>query len=114
MRGEAGDQELSCKDSTFEPTDLVVLSKSTQTEDERWFRKEWAQACDRARAYFGTDRGLIFPVVIDATANNDLQELRREIFGRTAVRAPGGEAPPELIANLDAAQKAWRKQNRRT
>lgn len=92
---------------------VPVLSRNTQTEDERWFRKEWAQACDRARAYFGTDRGLLFPVVVDDTPNNDLNELRREIFGRTAVRAPGGEAPPELVTNLDAAQKAWRKQNRR-
>jgi hypothetical protein len=92
---------------------VPVLSKHTQTEDERWFRKEWAQACDRARAYFGTDRGLLFPVVIDDTPNNELNELRREIFGRTAVRAPGGEAPGDLVTNLDAAQKAWRKQNRR-
>ena len=92
---------------------VPVLSKHTQTEDERWFRKEWAQACDRARAYFGTDRGLLFPVVVDATPNNELNELRREIFGRTAVRAPGGDAPSELVTNLDAAQKAWRKQNRR-
>ena len=92
---------------------VPLLSRHTQTEDERWFRKEWAQACDRARAYFGTDRGLLFPVVVDDTPNNELSELRREIFGRTAVRAPAGEAPAELVSNLDAAQKAWRKQNRR-
>jgi hypothetical protein len=92
---------------------VPLLSKHTQTEDERWFRKEWAQACDRARAYFGTDRGLLFPVVVDDTPNNELNELRREIFGRTAVRAPAGEAPGDLVTNLDAAQKAWRKQNRR-
>ncbi len=93
---------------------VPVISRNTQTEDERWFRKEWAQACDRARLYFGTDRGLLFPVVVDETPNTDLNELRREIFGRTAVRAPAGAPPADLVAQLDVAQKAWRKQFRRT
>jgi hypothetical protein len=92
---------------------VPLISRNTQTEDERWFRKEWAQACDRARAYFGTDRSLIFPVAIDDTPNNQLNELRREIFGRSAVRAPGGQPPSALVEQLDLAQKAWRRQNQR-
>ena len=93
---------------------VPILSRHTQTDDERWFRKEWAQACDRARAYFGTDRALLFPVVVDDTPNAELNELRRETFGRSAVRAPAGRVPDPLIAQLDQAQKAWRKQFRRS
>ena len=89
---------------------VPVLSRHTQTDDERWFRKEWAQACDRARLYFGTDRSFLFPVVVDDTPNNELSELRREIFGRSAIRAAEGAPPPDLSGQLDRAQKAWRKQ----
>ncbi len=31
-------------------------------------------------------------------------------FGRSAVRAPSGHPPRELLEQLDRAQKAWRKQ----
>jgi hypothetical protein len=93
---------------------VPVLSKHTQTDDERWFRKEWELACDRAGACFGTDRSLLFPVVVDDTPNAELNELRRETFGRSAVRAPDGKAPEVLVSQLDQAQKAWRKQFRRS
>ena len=93
---------------------VPLLSRHTQTDDERWFRKEWAQACDRARLYFGTDRSLLFPVVVDDTPNNELNELRREIFGRSAVRAVQGDPPQGLFEQLDRAQKTWRKQFART
>lgn len=89
---------------------VPVLSRHTQADDERWFRKEWAQACDRARYYFGTERAFLFPVVIDDTPPGQLVELRREIFGRSAVLSPAGAAPASLIEQLDQAQKAWRKQ----
>lgn len=89
---------------------IPVISQHTQTDDERWFRKEWALACDRTRLYFGTDRTFLFPVVVDNTPNNELNELRREIFGRSAVHALEGDPPPDLLEKLDQAQKAWRKQ----
>ncbi len=90
---------------------IPVLSRHTQTQDARWFRKEWKISQDEADKYFGTDRGYIFPVVIDETQNSELGEFRRGFFRRTAVRAPGGNVPPELVQELDRAQKAWRKQN---
>ncbi len=46
---------------------VPVLSRNTQQEDERWFRNEWAQACDRAKHYFGTERAFLFPAVVDET-----------------------------------------------
>jgi hypothetical protein len=92
---------------------VPLLSANTQDESPRWFRKEWAQAIQIASSYFGTDSNFLFPVVIDSTPSNDLVEFRRNLFGRTAVRAPGGSVPPELTGQLDAAQKAYRKRNTR-
>jgi hypothetical protein len=89
---------------------IPVLSRHTQVPDARWFRREWDQACQMAKSYFGTDRAFLFPVVVDSTANADLIEFKRDLFQRSAARAMGGEPPLELIDQLDAAQKAWRRQ----
>jgi hypothetical protein len=89
---------------------LSVLSRHTQTEDKRWFRKEWAQACDLAKEYFGTESDFLFPVVVDDTPMGELNEMRRETFGRSAVRVTAGNVPAELLGKLDRAQKAWRRQ----
>jgi hypothetical protein len=92
---------------------VPLLSQNTQDDSPRWFRKEWEQARQIASSYFGTDSNFLFPVVIDATPNNDLIEFRRNLFGRTAVRAMSGNVSPELVTQLDAAQKAYRKRNTR-
>ncbi len=89
---------------------VPVISQHALGNDERWFRREWALACERARFYFGTDRSFLFPIVIDSTPMQQLNKLEHEIFGRSAVRAEGGVAPPELIVELDEAQKGWRRQ----
>jgi len=87
---------------------VPVLSRHTVTNDERYFRREWAQAYDRNKGYFGADRNFLFPVVVDSTPSKEIKDL--STFGRTAVRAPEGSAPPDLIEQLDRAQKSWRKQ----
>jgi hypothetical protein len=92
---------------------VPLLSANTQNDSPRWFRKEWAQAIQINTSYFGTDSNYLFPVVIDQTPSSDLIEFRRNLFGRTAVRALQGDVPPELIGQLDAAQKAYRKRNTR-
>jgi len=92
---------------------LPLISRSTQPESDRWFRIEWAEACDKAKSFFGTDRNFIFPVVIDDTPYADLIEMRRNTFGRSAVRALGGAPPADLITQLDTTQKAYRKRNTR-
>jgi hypothetical protein len=89
---------------------VPVLSRNTQMNHGRWFRGEWKLACDLNREFFGTDRKYLFPVVVDDTANNDLIEFRSNLFGTSAVRAPGGTPPDVLCQQLDQAQKAHRKQ----
>ncbi len=89
---------------------VPVLSRNTQTEHGRWFRREWMQACDLNRDFFGTDRKFLFPVVVDDTPNNELIEFRSNLFGTSAVRAPSGTPTPGLVQQLDLAQKAHRKQ----
>jgi len=90
---------------------VPVLSRNTQTDQPRWFRKEWELAArDLAPEYWGLDRGVFFPVVVDDTPNSELVEFKRKLFGSSsAARAPEGSPPPEFIQQLDQAQKAWRK-----
>lgn len=89
---------------------VPVLSRHTQSDEVRWFRKEWALGQDRAKYYTGIDRSFFFPVVVDGTGNDELVEFKRQLFNRSAARAPEGNPPTELIAQLDLAQKAWRRQ----
>jgi hypothetical protein len=89
-----------------------VISRNTQDDSGqgRWFRKEREQAVGRAGFWYGTDRSFLFPVVVDDTPNSELMEYRKKTFGeRSAVRAIAGQVSPELIQELDAAQKAYRK-----
>ncbi len=89
-----------------------VISRNTQDDSGagRWFRKEREQAVGKAGFYYGTDRRFLFPVVVDNTQDNELMEYRKQTFGeRSAVRAPDGQVPPELIQELDVAQKAYRR-----
>ena len=62
-----------------------------------------------SKRYTGTNRNFIFPVIVDGTASSDLNAIRRDVFGCSAVRAPGGVPPSELVGELDAAQKVYRK-----
>ena len=89
-----------------------IISANTQDDSGqgRWFRKEREQAVGKAGFYYGTDRRFLFPVVVDNTPDNELMEYRKQIFGeRSAVRAPDGQVPQALIQELDAAQKAYRR-----
>jgi hypothetical protein len=89
---------------------IPVLSRHTQTQDARYFRREWEQAIQVSGIFFGTGRNFLFPVVVDSTPNGELIEFKRNLFQVSAARALGGNAPAELIKQLDAAQKAWRRQ----
>jgi hypothetical protein len=89
-----------------------VISRNTQDDSGqgRWFRKEREQAVQRAGFFYGTDRNFLFPVVVDDTANSEMMEYRKKTFGdRSAIRALDGAVPPDLIKELDIAQKTYRK-----
>jgi hypothetical protein len=91
---------------------VAVLSQNTNCEDGpgRWFRDEWAQARDLSKRFTGTNRNFVFPAIVDETPSSDINAVRRDVFGCSAVRAPGGSPPADLIQQLDTAQKAYRKQ----
>jgi hypothetical protein len=91
---------------------IAVLSQNTQKDDGRWFRREWSQACDQGKDFFGTNRNFLFPVVVDSTPIAELNEIRNNLFGKTAIKAERGAVPDELSRQLDDAQKQWRKQFR--
>jgi hypothetical protein len=89
-----------------------VISRNTQDDSGqgRWFRKEREQAMQRAGFFYGTDRNFLFPVVVDDTPNSEMMEYRKKTFGdRSAIRALDGAVPPQLIQELDIAQKTYRK-----
>lgn len=89
-----------------------VISRNTQDDSGqgRWFRKEREQAVGRAGFWYGTDRRFLFPVVVDDTPYSELMEYRKKTFGeRSAVLALDGAVPPDLIKELDIAQKAYRR-----
>jgi hypothetical protein len=89
-----------------------IISRNTQDDSGqgRWFRKEREQAVQRAGFFYGTDRGFLFPVVVDDVPNSEMMEYRKKIFGdRSAIRAIDGVVPAELVQELDVAQKTYRK-----
>ncbi len=90
---------------------VAVLSRTTDEESGpgRYFRSEWDEACELSKRFTGTDRRFLFPVVVDGSPMGSLRPIQKEIFGRTATSAPGGDPPPDLVHELDTAQKAFRK-----
>lgn len=44
---------------------LPIISKTTESRDSGFFRKEWAWALNRLPDFTGSDRQFLFPVVID-------------------------------------------------
>ena len=95
---------------------VAVLSKNTNNEygPGRYFGREWYEACEVNKGFMGQDRRFLFPVIVDGSPPGTLGAMQKEIFGRAAAIALGGDPPAELIAQIDAAQKAFRKGTART
>jgi uncharacterized protein YcgL (UPF0745 family) len=72
---------------------LAVISKNTQTEERRWFRKEWQWALDAASQLHESDR-FIVPVVVDDT-DHTAKRLPQRFRDVHWLRSPGGNLSSE-------------------
>jgi hypothetical protein len=90
---------------------VAVLSKNTNNEagPGRYFSKEWFEAVEVDKGFTGQDRRFLFPVIVDGSSPGSLGAIQKGTFGTNVARAPGGEPTPDLVGQLDTAQKAFRK-----
>lgn len=90
---------------------VAVLSQHTNNDagPGRYFAKEWYEACEVNKGFWGQDRRFLFPVIVDDSRPNSLGAIQKGTFGNNVARALGGEPTADLIAEIDAAQKAYRK-----
>jgi hypothetical protein len=77
---------------------IPVISRNTHERDEGYFRIEGKLAVDRSHL-ITSNRAFLFPVVIDATPEDDEQvpERFREVQW---TRLPGGEAPADFVERV--------------
>src|SRR5262249_22230453 len=74
---------------------VPVISQTTETAGERFFREEWETAAQRDRR-FPSDRQFIVPVVIDDTRYPPPGAPER-FAGKHCEPAPAGQISPEII-----------------
>ncbi|HTB62631.1 MAG TPA: toll/interleukin-1 receptor domain-containing protein [Opitutales bacterium] len=86
---------------------VAVLSRNTEDQQPRYWRREWYEAKEKSKHYTATDCGFIFPVVVDDSAPGGLCSL--QYFQLSSAIAPGGFPPEDLVKQLDRAQKNRRK-----
>jgi TolB-like protein len=75
---------------------MPVISASTETRREGYFRREWRLAVERTLD-LADDVMFLVPVVIDATRDAGAR-VPEKFFSVQWLRAPGGQATPELRA----------------
>jgi len=88
---------------------LVILSRHTLTQQDRFFRHEWVEAFKRSSGFPANARFLI-PVAVDDIQPND-PALPLELSRVNWERLPGGEAPQ---AFLDFITQTFRQAQLRT
>jgi TolB-like protein/Flp pilus assembly protein TadD len=77
---------------------IAVISASTETRDEGYFRREWKLAADRTHD-MAERKAFLLPVVIDATPERGA--LVPDKFHEVQwTRLPGGETPPEFVERV--------------
>lgn len=85
---------------------IPIISATTQSRVEGWFRREWTWAVDRTEGMAAGAR-FILPVCIDDTPEKDA--LVPEQFLKTHwMRLPGGTVAPEIAARLQEMTGARR------
>jgi hypothetical protein len=90
---------------------VAVLSQHTNNEagPARYYGKEWYEACEVDKGFIGQDRRFLFPVIVDGSSPGSLGAIKKGTFGNNVAFALGGEPTADLIAEIDIAQKAYRK-----
>lgn len=79
---------------------VPVISRRTLTPEERFFRKEWRQALEKASmASFSPDDVFLLPVVIDDTTR-DAPRLPDEFRVIQWTSLPGGEPTPAFVERV--------------
>jgi TolB-like protein len=77
---------------------IAVISASTETRDEGYFRREWRLAADRTHD-MAERKAFLLPVVIDATAERGAS-VPDKFHEVQWTRLPGGETPPEFVERV--------------
>jgi TolB-like protein/Tfp pilus assembly protein PilF len=77
---------------------LAVISTSTETRDEGYFRREWKLAADRTHDMAET-KAFLLPVVVDDTPQRGAS-VPDKFHEVQWTRLPGGEAPPEFVERV--------------
>jgi TolB-like protein/Flp pilus assembly protein TadD len=77
---------------------IAVISASTETRDEGYFRREWKLAADRTHD-MAERKAFLLPVVIDATPERGAS-VPDKFHEVQWTRLPGGETPPEFVERV--------------
>jgi TolB-like protein/Flp pilus assembly protein TadD len=77
---------------------IAVISASTESRDEGYFRREWKLAADRTHD-MAERKAFLLPVVIDATPERGAS-VPDKFHEVQWTRLPGGETPPEFVERV--------------
>jgi hypothetical protein len=86
---------------------LPLVSTGNLAREKGYFRKEWQQAVERDKKFFGSDKGSIVPIVIDEDDSIVKQPqtylgMPRRFRELQMYHCPHGKPSPDLIACLRA------------
>lgn len=88
---------------------LAMISRHTETDEPRFFRKEWSWAMRRLAEFTGTKRAFVVPVTVDDTRFDAAQQIPEEFHDLHAIRAPQGAPPAALLDLLKSLIRQHRK-----
>ena len=88
---------------------MPLISETTESRADAFFRKEWAWAVDRLPYFTGSDREFLFPVVLDKLSFSQAkipEEFKPKHYVRLLDQAPSAEFLSRVEALYRAAQAA--------
>ena len=93
---------------------LPLLSATTESRDEGFFRTEWAYAVRRNGTFTGANRPFIVPIAIDRTNTGTFGRVPEEFKATQAAALPEGRTTPEFLERILSLVMAVRRQERRS